>query len=397
MARILIGWDLGGGLGHIVNLVMVGKALAARGHEPVLAVRDPVAVWNMTRDSGLRVVAAPASRVRMSLPAGGAFRARSLADILGVHGMANPDVLEPQVRAWRDLIDLVDPALVIAEFAPTLCLAAEGRVPAISFGIGFTVPCLAPDGSFPVLNPAGTALLPTDALVGSVASVLGRMGAAVPANPLAALLGDVQLNVATDLVDPYREVRPPGSPGPLWRLPAEAVPLPASPFCLVYLPAEHPGIREIVAGLSGLRIPGVAFVRGADQALRTELERCGLEVSDRPFDIEALLPRVSVVFHHAGAGLVERCLAWGRPQVVSPQVLEQELIGNALLRLGVARAVLDPVAARQVGVTLSEVAGSATMQAAAADVAADLRARYRRAGMEAFVAACETRLSRSGT
>lgn len=397
MARILIGWDLGGGLGHIVNLVMVGKALAARGHEPVLAVRDPVAVWSMTRDSGLRVVAAPASRVRMSLPVGSAFRARSLVDILCVHGMANPELLEPQVRAWRDLIDLVDPALVIGEFAPTLCLAAAGRVPSISFGIGFTVPCLAPDGSFPVLNPAGTTLLPATALVESVSRVLGQLGVAVPANPLAALLGDAQLNVATDLVDPYREVRAPGSPGPLWRLPAAAVPLPASPFCLVYLPAEHPGIREIVAGLAGLRVPGIAFVRGADKALRAELGRCGLEVSDRPFDIEEVLPRVSVVFHHAGAGLVERCLAWGRPQVVSPQVLEQELIGNALLRLGVARAVLDPAAARQVGATIGEVATSATMQAAASCVAADLRVRYARAGMEAFVAACETRLSRRGT
>ncbi len=396
MARILLGWDLGAGLGHVANLVAVGQALAARGHEPVLALRDPVAAWDMTRDCGLRVVQAPASRVRQPMPPGQRFRARSLVDILGVHGVANPDWLEPQVRAWRDLIELVRPALVLSEFAPALCLAAHARVPVLSIGIGFTVPCLAADGSFPVLDPSAVQLLPPAALTESIATVLQRLGVAVPANPLAALAGDAQLHLGSELVDPYRSVRPPGSPGPLWASPAAAVPLPSSPACLVYLPATHPGIRDLVEGLQGLRIPGVAYVHGGSATLRAALGRTGLEVSGRPIDMDAVLPRVSVVFHHGGVGTVERCLAWGRPQLVAPFVLEQELITRDLLRLGVARELPDPAAARRAGVMVNEVAVSPELQASAARIAASLRGPQVRSGMDALLAACEAYLPPGG-
>ncbi len=40
MKTILIAWELGGGLGHLLQLAPVVKGLAQRGHRVVLALKD---------------------------------------------------------------------------------------------------------------------------------------------------------------------------------------------------------------------------------------------------------------------------------------------------------------------------------------------------------------------
>jgi hypothetical protein len=40
MATILLAWELGGGLGHFMNLRPVADGLARRGHRVVAALRD---------------------------------------------------------------------------------------------------------------------------------------------------------------------------------------------------------------------------------------------------------------------------------------------------------------------------------------------------------------------
>ena len=40
MARILLTWELGGGLGHLMNLRPLAEGLTRRGHRVVAALRD---------------------------------------------------------------------------------------------------------------------------------------------------------------------------------------------------------------------------------------------------------------------------------------------------------------------------------------------------------------------
>ncbi len=70
----------------------------------------------------------------------GSFLASSYADILAIKGYADADRLGLLVNAWQTLIDLTRAELVIADDAPTLCLAAYGVVPTVVIGIGFAVP-----------------------------------------------------------------------------------------------------------------------------------------------------------------------------------------------------------------------------------------------------------------
>lgn len=374
MARVLIGWELGAGHGHVVNIMTVARALRELGHDVVLALKEVGATWTVTRGE-FPIVQAPISRMQpiANVP-GQRFLARSFSDILVAHGYANPGVLEPYVRSWRSLVDLVRPDLVLTEFSPGLCMATAGQEPCVSFGIGFCAPCL--QGKvFPVLEPRATELLPLSRLVDGVGEVLRRLGREVPANPLTTLVGDRQLAIGFEEIDAYRAARKPPLLGPMWEMPKQDMPLPETPACLVYLPAEHPAIKPLTAAIAKLDMPGVVYVRGAGPDTLKVLRTGRLEVSLTPVDLKEVLPRVSVVIHHGGTGTVERCMAWGRPQVVSPIVLEQGMTARTLVQLGVGKMANDS-AAIAILPELVRQAHAPEVRAAAQRLAADLRAKY---------------------
>ncbi len=123
MARVLLGWELGGGLGHVANLLPLAHELARLGHEPVFALRDISEPWPLLSATGYRIFQAPWLRDRPNLTGGRPFRARSYADILAYNGFDEPGVLQSLVSAWDRLLETIDPELVVIEHAPALCLA----------------------------------------------------------------------------------------------------------------------------------------------------------------------------------------------------------------------------------------------------------------------------------
>jgi rhamnosyltransferase subunit B len=110
---VLLGWELGGGLGHVQQLLLLANALAARGFRPVLALRDLIGPRPLLRECPFPVVQAP-----LYSRAAPGFVARSYADILAVHGFADADQLLAMTQAWLALLDLVRPALSSPTIVP---------------------------------------------------------------------------------------------------------------------------------------------------------------------------------------------------------------------------------------------------------------------------------------
>lgn len=392
MARILFGWELGAGLGHVATLVPLARALVARGHEVTLALRDPVACWPLLRDSGLRVVAAPLVFPGTTPASRKPFVARSYADILAWHGFDDSAVLSPLLGAWHGLFDLLRPDLIVAEHAPTLCLAAHGRIPTLGVGTGFTVPVLDGAGEFPVFRQEASALVPAARLHEVLGAVLSAHGQPVPSQPLRAVMGDRGMVTTFAEIDPYRPARRTPAVGPVWPVPAAAA-LPAAPRCLVYLPADHPALEKIARGLRGLSMPGDVYVRGASPRVRAWFEEAGLVVAERPLALAEVLPGATVVLHHGGAGITQHCLAWGRPQVVAPAFLEQQITAEVLRRANLAVLLGGPVQHGMSGEALSFVSASAVARTVATDLAARLRAQYAGGSLPVVVGACESMLN----
>ena len=168
--------------------------------------------------------------------------------------------------------------------------------------------------------------------------------------------------------------------------------LPEAAACLVYLPADHPRLEPLLAGLVQLSMPGIAYVRDATPQIIDWLRATPLEIATHPLDLGALLPGISVVLHQGGIGLSQHCLAFGRPQVIAPVYLEQELNCTAMQELGVAMrlgAALDPASS---GPALERTARSPKLRRMAQRQAHAMQARYPHGSLAAVVKTCLARL-----
>lgn len=388
MARILLGWELGFGLGHIANLLPVAEALADRGHEPILVVRDVVGIWPLVRDSRLTILPAPIFFDRPHIPEVGF---RSYADLLAVHGYDDPEALEPMVRAWQQLIESTQPQLVVAEHAPTLCLACYGRLPAVNLGTGFTVPSEQADGNFPILNPDASNWIGIERICSTLDQVLRRLGQTPPKSAIRAVLGDESLAVVMTELDPYRNNRRQPALGPLWAAP-RPLPLPEAPACLIYLPAAHPDMEMLLTGLIDLPMPGIAYVRDATPKIIDWLRATPFEIATRPLDLNSVLPRVSAVLHHGGVGISQHCLAAGRPQVIAPVYVEQQLNCSAMQALGVAIKLGTTLTPLQSGLALERAARTPRLRQFAQRQAHNVQARYAQGSLDRVVETILTRL-----
>ncbi|HMR33519.1 MAG TPA: hypothetical protein PKA13_19210 [Geminicoccaceae bacterium] len=329
--RILLAWERGRGGGYARRLAALAAGLAAAGHEPVLALRDPAQAAGLPEAAGVALRAAPFHESPLRTP--GDFVPDNLADLLASGGFDDRDALLRLVRRWMALLDELRPALAVAEFAPALCLAARGRCPVVQLGTGFTLPPA--EGpwfpSYQVPRPPYVAQADILAIVDDVLGELGRP----PLPGLAALHADtLQLIHGLPQLDPFHGRRP-ASPcvraiGPFLPLPApEPPPATVLPFAYVDLAAPYaPALLEAMAGLPW---PAEAFVPRADEALLARFAGSGLLIHKAAPPLHGMLARASHVVHAGGLETAMAATALGRPQLLLPRNLPQYLIARVLI------------------------------------------------------------------
>lgn len=99
MARVLLGWELGLGFGHVEKLRPLAKALQEAGHSPILALKDLVGVSSVLQDCGYPILQAPVwpktilEKSQASEP--------TFGSILHACGFSNEQALASVVSAWQ--------------------------------------------------------------------------------------------------------------------------------------------------------------------------------------------------------------------------------------------------------------------------------------------------------
>ena len=343
MARILLGWELGGNSGHARRLAGIARRLLARGHDLTLAVQRPDAL-RVARDLEGRVAIRQAPVWPGLWRHGGVPPAgppASFGDVLGNLGLTDSGAIEYLLRAWDGLLADTAPALVVADFAPLLLLAARGRAPRVAVGTGFTVPPA--DGpAFPPFTPGTSPRFEEALLLAVAARALARLGWP-PLERLPALMeAEAPLPGVFDVLDPYHGRR------------TDAV----LPPCLSDDPGEAAGgealfayLPGLVAGSSagqalaeaarvgfkvGLHAPGMA---DADAAV---LANAGVGLLSQPLPMAAIARQARVLVCAGGQGMVSAALAAGLPLVVAPSNIEQELTTAALVRAELGQRLVTP-------------------------------------------------------
>ena len=328
MARILLGWELGAGNGHISRLLELAAVLAARGHQPLFAPQQigPFAAhWPTWQAPIWPRLLEPLFRRFPQRPA-------TMGDNLAYLGLDDPEAMAAMIMAWDRVILDAQPDAVIAEYAPMLQLAARGRVPTLAFGTGFSLPP-AQMPCFPSLfgNPAVVA---EPSLLSTLNVSLRRTNRA----PLMALpeifAADRSLVATFEELDPYRQwrcepVEAPAICGPVPLTTGEGEEL------FIYFNGKSERPNTFWQGLVDSRLS----VRVYDTILNdddvTTLERVGIRVVRTPVPFEEIVARSRLLLSHGGLGFVSSGLLAGLPQIIIPFDGEKLLTAEAAVGTGV--------------------------------------------------------------
>lgn len=338
MSRILIGWELGAGLGHVVQTMAMAKALALRGHEVTLAVQR-FDSFPPSLPERVQLVQAPVWPGLMRSYEGAPWkRAVTMIDILARMGLDRPRVLKHLVLAWDGLIAATRADLVIADYAPGLIVAAQERLPSIATGSGFQVP---PVASSEALRIGGAEagydeaemldVIDADLREAGRQSLSGLADIFRCSLPLIASFRELdpyQRSLDTEFIAPAIGYRPSpaGQPGD---------------EVFVYLNGP---IRKSEAFWKGLVQSGHkirTYLLDADDALAAMVAGHGVIVERQPVPWPLIVARSRIAVHHGAHGMMCALLLAGIPQICLPADLEKQLHSNVMAQNGLG-IILDP-------------------------------------------------------
>ena len=337
MARVLTCWEIGNGLAYIEGLTAAARAIAKAGHEVHFAARD---LTHAERLLGNRFpyYQAPTTVIppRLVLK-----RPMTFADVLVNLGYGNPGAVAARVRAWRNLIDMVQPDIVRCAHAPGALLAARGTgIRSIVVGIGFLVP---PNQSpLPLLRTWAKDAVPEN-MAAREKAVLDGMNQGLDAigAPRVASIGALysetdrrELFTYPELDDygPREDVTYLGNfqPGmgdaPQW-------PAAAGKKVFAYL-EPFKGVELVLAALAASGQPVLVYMPHAPGELLKQYADGNLRIVDRPLDLLKTAAACDVGVSLGGHNIAGTFLGAGKPQLIVPAYFTERVTGRKVAGLG---------------------------------------------------------------
>lgn len=341
---VLMAWELGGGLGHMVPLSQVAKPLLASGHTVHMVLADlsnaKAALGSLTAHDNLHLWQAPT----WASPLYGSSEPASFAELLFRAGYLDAKRLSGLVDGWCTLLDQLRPDVLLVDHAPTALLAARGRSLArAQFGTGFFIPPReTPIPSFREWEP-----VPRQRLERSESLVLATC------NTLLAARGQPQMDRLLDLFDcdetflvtvpelDHFETRA-RNPGQRYHgsLASASHGKPAhwpnatGPAVFAYLKSEYRGLGEVLKSLKAGPWRVLAYIPGLTQATVAEVSGPNLRVLVDPVDMHEVCRNCEAVLCQSGSGTVATVLHAGKPVIMLPMHMEQLLFARRVQALG---------------------------------------------------------------
>jgi hypothetical protein len=335
MSRFVVTWELGGGLGHIARLRPITAGLADRGHDVIVVSRNvPLCHHHLARP-GVTILPAPVlpiSRRRVRMPC-------TFADVLHDCGFAELSNLEAVVWSWRHLFNLLRPDVLLADHSPAALLASRGmEFTKAVLGTGFLCPPdVTPLPSLRSRRPDPPWIADVELLV------LRNMNAALlsldaaPFSHVAELYASVDRQYLLTLaeLDHYpnrlharywRPISAIGGESPHW-------PIDSRPKLFLYLKA-HPTTLAILRALAKRELSTVCCWIDAPRDVRAEFDNTTIYLDAQPVDIHLACQQSDLAVLNGGHGATCEFLLAGKPLLILPQSLEQQVTGERVAQYG---------------------------------------------------------------
>jgi rhamnosyltransferase subunit B len=405
MARILIGWEFGSGMGHLTQLVKVAEVLAHRGHSFVFALHwldgvDALRIPQRLAPAKVEIRQGPHWDVDPeSHDAHG--QKHSLADALASYAFHRLPRLLSVAQAWQAILREADPDLIVADFSPTLRLAAGDRCPFVAVGNGFAVP---PAGrALPPVRPWEPELPPasieTEAVIHRTVLAVRRSLGLPPVAFLSDLFsGDRSFVCTIPEFDPYGAYRT-GPTVDFFDAPVVASlrPLAERPAnqAHLYMPGNHPALTVVLSALQETGIEAGAYVPELRPSTLRQFSGPGLRFFRRPPPLVDVLPQCRLLIHHGGMLSTFTGLATATPQLTLPRLVEHKVASLGARKLGCVAGVDSARLTDQAWIAglLRKLIGDLDQWERAEACARQLAARPRRDPLPAILAACDELLA----
>lgn len=343
MANIVFCWELGAGYGHIARLLPLALNLKARGHHPVFVVRDLGGAERLLTPHGIRAYQAPLWLGKVQ----GLPDPYSYAELLMRFGFLDAQALTGVARAWRHLIELLAPDLLVLDHAPTALLATRGMgVPRLQLGDGF---CIPPDAApLPPFawwtSPNRLRLADSERHALATANTVLRTLGSPDMTRLAELhTCDATFMAAFKEMDHYLGAGVPRPDtdfcGPIFDLGQGAEvdwPGAPGPRIFAYLKPGYAGLEAVLNALRQTQASILVHVAGASRKTYQSHSLPHMAMSAEPLDMEAVRHSCDLVVTHGGAGTTAAALLAGKPLALLPMQMEQRMSARLLSQQGVA-------------------------------------------------------------
>ncbi len=341
MTRILIAWELGEAYGHFARCLQLAHGLVSRGYSVVLVFKDIRLPPGSRLPPNVTLLQAPV--IHQAHPH---QPLANYAALLQACGFSSTTDLAARIRAWQSLFKLTNPNIVIADHAPTACLAARlSDIPSLTVGNGFTIP--PSETPWPSIRPweniPGEVLQEAEQRLDDVTeSAQCLLGYYSPFR-MRELFGEYGILDTFAELDHYGERANGCYLGPIATLPqSRQVIWQDSGACkiLAYLRPKVPGFKSIMDALRRIDAEVICVVPGlpVEYARRQASRRFRIALA--PIRLPNLLVEADLSVGYGNCGFSTQSLLAGVPLLLSPRYVEQALIAHRVEGMG-AGVLLD--------------------------------------------------------
>lgn len=385
--RVLLAWELGDGVGYAEWLITIARALARRGCEPVIALRNIETTAALYADDSFPVIPAPYTEGRLRPDYNAkVFAPTSFADLMAANGFGTVEHLATMVRPWQDLLDLTRPDVVVGTYCPILGLACYGGPPLVLIGHSYTMPP-ADQPYFPSFNKNRAPYADQDALLTIVQQVQTARGRPVPRHLTDFYRGAARFVFTFRELDVYGELRPDTNAGPLETLGEIPAPAPEPRFH-AYLTGKAKNAKRILDGLYASGLPGDIYMRDTAFDPAREFAARNIRWLDKAPPLTEAVANATVIVHHGGAGTTHHALASGRLQLFVPRVVDQRLSAKLVLTIGLGALARDSAKADKIAGGIHNVGTDRAWAEKAVAYAQEIRARGQHGCLDRLVETC---------
>ena len=198
-------WEVGGGLGHLMQMLPLAEDLAQRGHRVFVALRQLERAAAVFGRAGVSFLQAPCWAGREDGSAAPFPRPLTFTQLLCNVGFGDDGELFGRACAWRNLFRMARPDLLVFDHSPAALLASRGlphEPRRALLGSGF---CCPPDDANWNANRTWAVLRPHVAVMGDPQRLIARVNRLLgkwkqpPLERLGQLYSDVDENFLTTL------------------------------------------------------------------------------------------------------------------------------------------------------------------------------------------------------